>query len=167
MRAAGFRRMTRIGLIFTAVLLAAVALVGCGGSDSEDTATVYSTADVIEAFEQETGERLIDVEDDPTSSWDRLEVDGDTDRRWGFWNLYVVTDGGTSVLLDDNEGRAMEADGDGIYWQKQGEGSNAYWTATKRYGDNVVVQYTGQESRDETLSPQYERLDAALQSSLN
>ncbi len=193
-------------LLALPVLVAAVGLGACGGSDDPGPATT-TTADpdqtasvTVEQFESgfadATGTRLTPRDfpggavlfsfDDDGDVMQTSEAEAAFIEEFGTAQIYVVEpDGDPQIILDAVTGesrddtpvesggdtvrlvtKVAEPDGDGVIWseqcvryEKQKSLNACAWSGTKRYGKNVIVNWTATaDEMDEAAS----RLDEAV-----
>jgi hypothetical protein len=150
-----------------AALVATLGVAGCGtDAGREETRAAFSGAEVADEFQRETGRGLeAAAEQDP--SWEQLSYGLDPSpavlRRYGIFSVYVIEPGNvqavSSLLADKGTGAPLEADGDGIYWER--DSLSKTWIAYKRYGENVVLAWFSERKTRET-DDRFARLDRIL-----
>jgi hypothetical protein len=148
-------------------LVATLALAGCGTNGGpEETRAAFSGAEVADEFQRETGRGLeAAAEQDP--SWEQLSYGLDPSpavlRRYGIFSVYVVEPGNddavASLLADKGTGAPLDADVNGIYWER--DSLSRTWIAYKRYGENVVLAWFS-ERKTRRTDDRFARLDRIL-----
>lgn len=158
-------------LLLLAVLAgAALALgAGCGASDAEPQpepeGRVLSSDEVSEEFEEEAGRPLEEAAPDP--AWEQLGFGLNAPlailEEYGTFTIYVVDpedlEAVDSLLADKATGEPLEADADGIYWER--DSLSGTWIAHSRYGDNVVLAWYSERMQPGT-DDRWRRLDEIL-----
>jgi hypothetical protein len=156
------------------LLLAALALTGCGssgdGDDEEQTAPI-AAQQVVQEFNEVPG--MPELETAPSDpAWEQLgpglDVPPAEQERYGTFTIYVVDpedpEAVRSLLADKDTAKPLQADADGIYWDYD-ELARSY-LAQKRYGSNVVLAWWN-EQRDKGTDERWDRLDAVMQDIAN
>jgi hypothetical protein len=150
-----------------ALLVLAVVAAACGASDTPEPEQEAITAgQVTREFAQETGRGLQETEV-PDAAWQQLGYGLNPSpqilNRFGVFNVYVVEAGNdeavASLLSDKATGEPLEADANGIYWER--DSLSGTWIAHTRYGENVVLAWFSEKTRKGT-DERWERLDRIL-----
>lgn len=162
--------MGRRLLLLAALAGALVALVAaCGQSDPEPQpepeGRVLSSDEVAEEFEEEAGRPLEEAAPDP--AWDQLGLGLNVApallEEYGTFTIYVVDpdelEAVDSLLSDKATGEPLEADADGIYWER--DSLSGTWIAHSRYADNVVLAWYSERMQPGT-DDRWRRLDGIL-----
>jgi hypothetical protein len=154
----------RAALLF-ALALAAIA-AGCGAGETEPEDAVVTAGQVVDRFRQEAGSPLLRVGgDDP--AFEQLSFGLNPPKRlldrYGVFSIYVVKpdrpEAMDSLLRDKGTGAPLEADGNGVYWERDTQSRS--WVAYKRYGANAVLVWYG-ESPERVADARFRRLDRVL-----
>ena len=152
-----------------ALLLLAALLAGCGStgnSEPEPETQALTAGQVSRQFAEDAG-RALEQTDVPDAAWQQLgyglNPSRALQRRFGIFNVYVVEAGNddavASLLSDKGTGKPLQADADGIYWER--DSLSGTWIANTRYGENVVLAWFSEKKRKGT-DERWERLDRIL-----
>lgn len=160
-----------------------VLLAGCGGGGDSDGVT---SREVIDHFREQTGELLVRSSSSETGPWEALGFEESTDEgltaegqrlaeRYGAFTIYVIREGEDFDAEVDNLSEPIndettietveEPDADGIIWtytcyRGELEDIPCAWRATKRYGENVLVNWQGGEEQETDAT--FARLNSIL-----
>jgi|SRR5919108_1122032 hypothetical protein len=158
-------RMRVAPLAFLA--LAAIA-AGCGAAETEPEETVLTAGQVVDRFRQEAGSPPLRVAGgDP--AFEQLSFGLNPPKRlldrYGVFSIYVVDpdrpEAMDSLLRDKGTGARLEADANGVYWERDTQART--WVAYKRYGANAVLVWYG-DSPERIIDARFRRLDRVLRS---
>jgi hypothetical protein len=162
--------MARALALLLCLLGVALGAAACGAdSDSspEPPERNLVTAQQVEReFADEAGEELEEAAGtDP--AWEQLNFGlnppPEIVKRYGIFSIYVVDPANEeavdSLLANKDSGEPLEADGDGIYWEK--DTLSGTWIAYRRYASNVVLTWFS-ESAEQRTDERWERLDEIL-----
>jgi len=146
-----------------AVLVLMLLAAGCGGGGGGDGLDGPSAQKVADGFAKAAGTRLVTSSETPDWTLLRLPEGQGAYEQYGVFSLYVVkTKRGRDLLLRDPETRKpIEPEG-GIFYRR-GSGS---LQASKRYGDNVVLAWTG-GAEAQTVTDDFKRLDTTVQAAVS
>lgn len=161
-------RRKLIPLTAAVVLLGALGLTACGATETrqEDAGPSFTGGQVAREFRAETGKTLREAAG-TDSAWEQfsfgLNPSRDLLRAYGIFSVYVVEAGNeeavTSLLSDKATGKPLEADEQGIRWERDSQSGT--WIAYKLYGDNVVLAWFS-EAKDPVTDARWSRLDQVL-----
>jgi nitrous oxide reductase accessory protein NosL len=153
------------------ILLAALALAGCGssgdGDDEEQQTAPIAAQQVVQEFNDVPGMPELETAA-PDPAWEQLgpglDIPPAEQERYGTFTIYVVDpedpEAVGSLLADKDTAQPLKADADGIYWDFD-ELAKSY-VAQKRYGSNVVLAWWN-EQRDKGTDERWDRLDEVMQ----
>ena len=136
-----------------------------GQSDQGQEGDPHTTQEVIDTFEQADMPLTVIVE---AVDVDFLEYPEDTDvdrlttlfDEYGLFRLAVTrSEGAIEELLLDAEGKPLEEEANGIYWDTVTVTGQQYWLAHKLY-DNVAVMWVNTEKQTDE---RFDRLNGVLE----
>ena len=158
------------------MLVAVVALTGCGGGDDG----YVSGAALVDTFEERTGEQLIRSSTLTTDTWEVYGLGEGTDAdkfddedsrlatKLGVFDIYLIRSGrdaekAIADLLEAAEHeQVLPKDTTGIVWIKtcNPQKPPCFFSATKQYGPNVLLVW--QAGEEQKTDATWQRLDAVL-----
>jgi hypothetical protein len=151
--------LPRLRAATAAALVLASTLAACGS----DGGSSISSAKLAAGWKKATGDRLETRERSPDGAL--LDLPQSTDRyeTYGVFSIYVTkTDDGKQRLLQTPSGKDIPVT-KGIRWQRNSRTGTSF-SATKVYGDNVVVRWQAGEHK--RLTPSFHRLDRAVRAAI-
>ena len=163
------RQSRFLALLTLVAALSATGLTGCGATELQEDAEPepsFTGGQVAREFRAETGKTLREAAGtDP--AWEQfsfgLNPSRELVRLYGIFSVYVVEAGNdeavTSLLANKATGEPLEADEQGIYWER--DSLSGTWIAYKLYGDNVVLAWFS-EAKEPAIDARWSRLDQIL-----
>jgi hypothetical protein len=146
-------------------LLAALA-TGCGAGEEDSGQAVLTAGALVQRFQEEPGSPLLrEAGGDPAFRQLGFGLNPSQRllERYGVFSIYVVDadrpQALTSLLSDKATGQPLEADPNGVYWERDTQSRS--WIAYKRYGTNVVLVWWA-ESAERSADARWRRLDRVL-----
>jgi hypothetical protein len=139
---------------------------GCGASEADSEEAVLTPGRLVQRFQEEPGSPLLrEAGGDPAFRQLGFGLNPSPRllERYGVFSIYVVDadrpQALTSLLSNKATGQPLEADPNGVYWERDTQSRS--WIAYKRYGTNVVLVWWA-ESAQRSADARWRRLDRVL-----